>query len=100
MLTFFTAIGAGGKNSCFGATVRVPLKAPKCRTFYCSSPGKQQLTYAAGADVLEGMDHTKPIRVWAYFYDHGQWTWGHKEVTATEGEPVVGSVTDRTHLSK
>jgi len=96
----FTEAGAGGKNSCWGATVRIPRKDGTQAVVFCSSPGKKQLKYAVPASMFADYDANSPVTVWAYFFDHGQWGWGHKEIKVQAGLPAVLKFADRRNLSK
>ena len=84
----FSPLVRVGRNTCFAATVRIPLTDATCRVVRCNSTGKQQLTYAVGADAFEGFDAARPVRVWAYFLDHGVWHWTWTEVTAEGDKPM------------
>ncbi|KPL00411.1 MAG: hypothetical protein AMK75_05270 [Planctomycetes bacterium SM23_65] len=84
----FAPLTRVGRNTCFAATVRVPLKDGTCRVIRCNSAGKKQLSYAIGADAFEQFDGTKPVRVWAHFLDHGVWHWHQTEVAADGDKPM------------
>ena len=69
-----------GRNTCFMATVWIPLKSGGFRVLRCNSPGRSQKTYGIGADAFKGYAEGKPVRVWTAVLDHGVWPWCETQI--------------------
>jgi len=76
------------RNTCFLATVYIPLADGRTRVVRCNSPNRGELKYALGSDAFAGAAPGKPVQVWLYVSDHGSWCWWQRSV-AYEGKPLV-----------
>ena len=76
------------RNTCFLATVYIPLADGRTRVVRCNSPGRDEVGYAVGADAFAGYAAGRPIQIWMYVSDHGTWCWWHR-TEAYQGKPLV-----------
>lgn len=76
------------RNTCFIATIYIPLADGTTRVVRCNSPGRNVVKYAVGADAFAGHAAGKPVRIWLYVSDHGSWCWWHR-TAAYQGTPLV-----------
>ena len=63
------------RNTCFMATIHIPLPGGRTRVVRCNSAGQNVARYSIARKAFEGMEmgRTRPVRVWLYVSDHGSW---------------------------